>query len=230
MIVRLLVFLAAITMLSACSATEEVKQGVEGEVCNDRDLDCRDGHICRLGICVELDGGAYSCADVCDKLQQCNAAGDLESCINQCRAQFEGACETLACPWSDSAIDIYSSCIVDDLSCSELEDASSARDTCFATLPYPEDRAARCETFVDAANACSPDANTPNIELRCSRLARTTTEDSWSRTDACTTRIADGFCAEIEDCLNTIFDINLDLGEGTVDGDVDGDDDPVPAG
>lgn len=228
MLSRTLILVALLFSIAGCSATEEVKQGAEGEICNDRDLDCRDGHVCSLGVCVELDGGAYSCADVCDKLQSCNAAGDTEACINQCRDQFEGACDGLACPWSDAAIDIYSSCIVDDLTCDELDDPADARDACFATLPYPEDRAARCDSFVEAASACSTDANTPAIELRCSRLARTTTLDSWSRTDACETRIADGFCAEIQDCLNDVFDINLDLGEGRVDG--DDLPEPIPAG
>ncbi len=215
--------------LVGCSADQDVKQGSEGEICNDRDIDCREGHVCSLGVCVEIDGGAYSCADVCNKLQGCGAAGDLDTCTAQCRSQFEGACETLPCPWSPSAVDIYSACIVDDLACSQLEDVTEARDFCFATLPFPENRQIICEEFVTAAEACSSDANTPLLEIRCARLARTTTDDSWRRTEACTTRVADGFCAEIEDCLNDVFDINLELGEGTTDG---GDPipDPVPAG
>jgi hypothetical protein len=217
---------------AGCTADDTTRQGVEGEICNDRDLDCRDGHVCSLGVCVEIDGGAYSCADVCSKLQSCQAAGDSQACIDQCRTQFAGACETLPCPWSEPAIDIYSACIVDDLSCSELEDVPAARDQCFATLPYPEERQIVCDEFVAAAQACSSTANSPLLEIRCARLARTTTDDSWSRTETCTTRVADGFCTEIEECLNDVFDINLDLGDGNVDGNSPTNNviDPVPPG
>jgi hypothetical protein len=226
----LFVTLTLTLVLGGCRADETTKQGIEGELCNDRDIDCRDGHVCSLGVCVQIDGGAYSCADVCDKLRSCQASSDRDACIAQCRIQFEGTCDTLPCPWSETAVDIYSACIVEDLTCTDLEDVPAARDTCFATLPYPEDREAVCNEFASAAQACSTEANTPLLEIRCSRLARTTTDESWSRTDACTTRIADGFCAEIESCFNEVFDINLDLGEGTVDGASNNVSDPLPRG
>lgn len=222
---RFVIVVAFFALIAGCTAEQKIKQGAEGEICNDRDLDCREGHVCNLGVCVRVDGGAYSCADVCEKLISCQAASGTEACIAQCRNQFEGACsEELPCPWSDTAIDIYSACIVEDLTCDDLSDPIAARDTCFATLPYPEDRATVCESFVQAAAQCSSDANTPELELRCARLARTTTEESWSRTEACETRVADGFCNEIEDCLNSVFEINLDLTEG------DDEVDPVPPG
>lgn len=204
--------------LPACRAEDTIKQGIEGEFCNNRDDDCRDGHICQDGVCRATDGGGtITCAQMCARLEECNT-GET-NCEADCRATIQGTCQTLACPWSAEAVDAFGTCIIDELTCEEAQ-ASDAPQECYRRIPLDEDRQARCDAFIAAVDRCS-DEDTTDLRNRCYRLGRTATEESWARTDGCVDRVAGGLCSEIGDCFNAVFELSpaLDLGDGAIDSD-----------
>ena len=214
----------AAAAFGACRADDVVKQGIEGEVCNNRDDDCREGHICDQGVCRALDGtGSVTCAEMCRHLTDCNT-GEM-NCEADCRATLQGTCEgAIPCPWSADAIDSFGTCIL-DLSCEDAQ-AVDAPQQCYRDIPIPSDREARCEAFIAAADRCSPGVDTADLRNRCFLLGRTNTAQSWTRTDPCVARIEDGFCNEIEECFNSVFELGSDrieLGDDRIGGD-DGDD------
>jgi hypothetical protein len=65
---------------------------------------------------------------------------------------------------------------------------------------------------------------TTGLRNRCFLLGRTNTQDSWERTDPCVDRIDGGLCGEIEDCFNSVFELDpaIELGDGELNGPVEG--------
>lgn len=220
----------SVTALWGCRADDVVKQGVEGEFCNNRDSDCRDGHICEDGICRALESTAgVTCGEMCQRLEEC-ATGE-EDCEADCRATLAGTCEATPCPWTSDAIEAFGTCIIEELTCEEAREAD-APNTCYRRIPIPDERANRCDAFVAAATSCSPQVVTTELRNRCYLLGRTNGPESWARTDGCVSRVSDGLCTEIGDCFNAVFELEsrLDLGTGSI-GSGGGDDiDVVPVG
>lgn len=202
-----LICMGVLIALSGCRAADEVKQGGEGEFCNARDSDCRDGFICQGGVCQGLvSSGAYTCQEMCTRLQGCNA--EEADCVPRCQATFRGVCpDTNPCPWSSDAVDAFGTCIVEELSCEEAR-MDSAPDLCFQRIDLDEDRGERCDAFVAAIGRCDGSVSTDEFRRKCFVLARTATEESFTRTDACVDRIADGLCNEIGDCFNSVFQLD----------------------
>lgn len=218
---------AAAALLGACRADDTIKQGVEGEFCNNRDDDCRDGHICDQGVCRSLGGaGSITCAEMCNHLEECQT-GEA-NCEADCRATIQGTCEGLPCPWSADAVDAFGQCIL-DLSCEEAV-AVDAPQECYREIPIAPDRENRCEAFIAAAGRCNEAASTAELRNRCYLLGRTNTADSWARTEPCVERIDDGFCNEIEQCFNDVFELApaIELGDDRLDGGAPDDDDAPP--
>lgn len=215
----LVALLVAVTALGACRATDEIKQGGEGEFCNNRDDDCRDGHICQDGVCRALQNtGSVTCAQMCSRLEECEA-GEA-NCQVDCRATIRGTCVGEPCPWSTEAIEAFGTCITEQLTCDEIREVDAPQE-CYRRIPISEEREGRCEAFIAAANRCSAGASTTQLRNRCFLLGRTNTEASWLRTDACVDRIADGLCEEVEDCFNSVFELDptIELGDGALNGD-----------
>lgn len=213
--------------LTACQAEETVKQGIEGELCNNRDDDCRDGHICENGVCRALENtGAITCAEMCARLDECQSGE--ENCEADCRATIQGTCTELPCPWSAEAIDAFGTCITEELTCEETRQTDAPQE-CYRRIPITESRESRCEAFIAAADRCNPGVSATALRNRCYLLGRTSTDDSWARTDACVDRVSDGLCDEIEDCYNSVFELSpaIDLGDGSIGG---GGDNPVNDG
>lgn len=214
-------------LFGACRADDTIKQGVEGEFCNNRDDDCREGHICQDGICRALEGGgSVTCAQMCTRLEECQSGE--ENCEADCRATLQGTCEGTPCPWSSDAIDAFGTCISDELTCEEIRQVDApAPQECYRRIPIDAARENRCEAFIAAADRCNPGVSTNGLRNRCYLLGRTNTEESWQRTDPCVDRIDDGFCAEISDCFNEVFELDptIDLGDDELNGG-NGDGDP----
>lgn len=199
--------------LGACRADDVVKQGIEGEYCNDRDEDCREGLLCEAGVCKATDApGSVTCGEVCNHLESCET-GEA-NCEANCRATLDGTCEGLACPWSTDAADAFGTCIL-EMSCEEAL-ASDATQVCYRELPIDEDRQNRCDAFIAAAQRCDSAVSVNDLRNACFLLGRTNTAESFARTDACVDRVADGLCPEIEDCFNSVFELDppLELGDG----------------
>ncbi len=211
-------FLALPSVLLGCRAGETTKQGIEGEFCNNRDDDCRDGHICEEGVCRAIDGpaGSVTCAEMCSHLEECQAGE--ENCEADCRATIRGTCDGLPCPWSDEAVDSFGNCVL-GLSCEETREVDAPQ-TCYRRIEISADRENRCEAFIAAVGRCNGSASTSELRNRCFLLGRTNTDTSWSRTDACVDRVDDGLCNEIETCFNEVFELDpsLDLGDGQIGG------------
>ena len=198
--------------LTACRADDTIKQGIDGEFCNNRDDDCRDGHVCDNGVCKSGDSaGTITCAQMCARLEACQTGE--ENCEADCRATIQGTCQTLACPWSAEAVDAFGRCITEELTCAEAQ-ASDAPQECYRRIPMDAVRESRCEAFIAGADRCNPGVSTSELRNRCYLLGRTSTDESWARTDACVNRVADGFCAEIEDCFNAVFELSPAIGLG----------------
>lgn len=200
-----------------CRAEDTVKQGIEGEFCNGRDDDCREGHICDDGVCRAAGDGAATCTTMCRHLDDCET-GETD-CQADCRATFEGTCEGLPCPWSDEARTAFGECIL-GLSCEEARDVDAPQ-VCYRQIPIDAGRENRCEAFIAAAGRCQPGVETATLRNRCFLLGRTNTDSSWARTDSCVERIEDGFCAEIAECYNDVFEMSpaIDLGDERIGGD-----------
>lgn len=211
-----LVLIALLFALPACRADDSVKQGGDGEFCNNRDDDCRDGHICQDGVCRSTDAaGTITCAQMCTRLEECNTGE--EDCEVNCRATIQGTCETLACPWSGDAVDSFGRCITEGLTCEEARE-NDAPQECYRRIPIDGDRENRCEAFIAGADRCNPGVSTSELRNRCYLLGRTSTDESWARTDACVERVAGGFCAEIENCYNSVFELSpaISLGDAVI--------------
>lgn len=210
-----LALLLCIVSITGCRADDTVKQGIEGEFCNNRDDDCRDGHICQDGVCRATESSGITCAQMCARLEACQTGE--ENCEADCRATIQGTCANLACPWSAEAVQSFGLCITEGLTCEEAQ-ASDAPQECYRRIPITTDRENRCEAFIGAADRCNPGVSTSELRNRCYLLGRTSTDDSWARTDACVARITDGMCTEIEACFNSVFELSpaIELGDGNI--------------
>lgn len=196
-----------------CRADDEIKQGVEGEVCTVNDFDCRDGNVCDRGFCRASVIDGSNCEAMCERISLCDA--EEPDCLEACFATTNGACsEANPCPWSDEVVDTFGTCIVEELTCEQIR-TENAQGLCLARLPVDERRADVCDDLTQAAITCNPDADTGDLDQRCDLLARTATDAGFQRADTCFERVVDGFCAEIEECLNSVFVLNpnLDLGD-----------------
>lgn len=200
---------------TGCKADDTVKQGIEGEFCNDNEDDCREGFSCQDGVCRGGETSGITCAQMCARLEECNTGEP--NCEPDCRATIQGTCATLPCPWSDAAVESFGRCITEELTCDEAR-AVEAPQECYRRIPIATDRENRCQSFLDTADACNPGVSTTELRNRCYLLGRTSTDESWGRTEPCVSRIEDGMCAEIEACFNDVFELSpaIELGDGSV--------------
>ena len=189
--------LIIVTLMLGCRADDTIKQGADGEFCNDSDLDCRPGHICDRSFCRAQAIDGTNCESMCQRIAFCEA--DEPDCLQTCLATIAGGCSAEnPCPWSDEAVDTFGSCIINDLSCAELQ-SGDAPQICYEQIPLNEERRAICDGLIEAGTSCEPGADTVRLRSACYRLARTTTDEGFARVDECTDRVEDGFCSEIED-------------------------------
>ena len=216
---RLWAMLLLVTVSAAlgCRADDNVKQGYDGEFCNDRDDDCRDGHICQDGVCRSTEVAGVTCGQMCQRLEDCQTGEP--NCEADCRATIQGTCQTLACPWSPEAVESFGDCIISELTCDEAR-GNDAPQECYRRIPISDERAGRCDAFIAAADRCNPGVTTTDLRNRCFLLGRTSTLESWSRTDPCVDRVAAGACPDIESCYNSVFELSpaIDLGDGSIAG------------
>lgn len=202
--------------LGGCRAEDEIKQGAAGEFCNNSDTDCRRGSICDRGICRPQEISGTNCESMCQRIEFCEA--EEPDCLATCLATIAGGCSVAnPCPWRDEAIEAFGRCIIDDLSCAEIQ-GGDAPQLCYQEIPLDEARQAECDSLVSAAVTCNESAETMQLRQSCYRLARTTTDAGFDRTSQCSSRVEDGFCQEVEDCLNAVFllDPPLQLGDGSI--------------
>ncbi len=214
---RLFLIIAAVLLVTACTADDETKQGAAGEYCNNSDLDCRPNHVCDRGVCRIQEIEGTNCESMCQKIDFCNST--IDNCLTACLATIEGQCPASnPCPWSDSAVAAFGTCIIDDLTCEQIR-TEDVPQLCYESIPLSQTRREVCENFIAASDLCQPGIDTEQVRSRCFTLARTATEASWGRVFECTARINDGFCAEIGDCLNQVFvlDPAIDLGDGQIE-------------
>lgn len=194
------VLLALLTMLAlglgACSASDEVKQGARGEYCNKVDTDCREGLVCVNSVCT-LSNPLISeaCQRSCTKITACGL--DDFNCANECAETLKN--------WSASVIEEFATCISDELGCDQLGASDNdAAQICYDRLEVDPLRLMRCRDFKAGLQACQSEASLDitAFENRCMRMARTTDEETWARTDACAQV---DVCAEGVDCVRTVF-------------------------
>ncbi len=203
---KVLLALFSLFILSmGCQAASEVKAGGEGEFCSGADIDCRVGYICQDNACRGQEGTTpeYSCSAICSRLDACGT--QEPDCLDSCKATFDGQCSGTACPWNTEAKTAFGKCIVDDLDCEEAR--QNGPDICYGRLPIESNREARCDAFVAAANRCGAN-QTNTLNTGCTLLAKTATDTSWARTDACIDRIAADDCNSAADCFNTVFNLS----------------------
>lgn len=199
------VVLCALISLSmfGCRAPEEIKQGYVGEYCFE-DEDCREGLICddTRAVCKELRAGALEkCEAMCERMDECGAPQE------QCRT----ACRNTVRDWSEAAFESFATCITTDLTCEEMK-ASYAPQTCYLRIPLNEQRADVCTNFVESAIECDQDgAALTSLRDGCLLVARTGTDESWGRADACTARLNNGTCTDIAVCLNNALSLSPEL-------------------
>jgi hypothetical protein len=198
----LIALLAVLAMgMTACRATEEVKQGYAGEHCNGVDLDCRPGYLCDRSVCrAELEQTGVTCETMCRRLEICET--NEENCLAKCRNTIR--------EWSPEAIEAFGECIISGLTCEEARTVV-AHQVCYERIPIVDGRRDRCTYFVEAARSCDNTVNTLKLRDECLYMARTRSQQVWTRTDACVERVEDGFCDEIADCFNEVFQLEPPL-------------------
>ncbi|MFW6058040.1 MAG: hypothetical protein ACOC9W_04210 [Persicimonas sp.] len=199
----ILIMLAAASLgLVACQASTETKQGGLGEFCNNRDSDCREGLICESGECVSANPAATDgCQGICDKIESCGLTEP--NCVFDCQDEIND--------WGDGVIDVFSACVIDDLTCDELgSSADDAAQTCYDRLELDDQRVDRCRDFEGEIESCRPERSTSDFQSDCIYFARTTGED-WDNTDECVDAIEFGAeCSETMECINTVFSLPED--------------------
>lgn len=193
----LMVLMAMLALgLSACSASDEVKQGARGEYCNMDDTDCRQGLVCVNAVCT-LSNPLISeaCQRSCAKINACGL--DDFNCANECAETLKN--------WSGSVIEKFATCVSDELGCDQLGASDNdAAQICYDRLEVDPQRLMRCRDFKAGLQDCQAGAslNMGTFENRCMRMARTTDEEAWARTDACA---GVDSCAERVDCVRSVF-------------------------
>jgi hypothetical protein len=195
----LVVALSALSVSSACTADEEEKSGYDGEFCS-KDDDCRANHVCERGACVErATPQRVECQALCNKL-------NAECMRNE--SQCEARCVQTLAGWSAPALEAFGQCTLNELTCEQAADGTAAATFCYRRIPLDTARQARCDLFVTTAEFFGAASNAASIERlfdRCYRLARTGTEENWSRTQVCQDLINDGTQREVADCLSAVF-------------------------
>lgn len=204
---RHLAMLAALLLLSVlsssaigCRAEMEIKQGADGEFCNGQLDDCRPGLSCVDYICQNL-SGPTRCEEVCDKFEECGVTQDR--CV--------GACENTIRQWSSDAKESFATCLVDDLSCDDIQELEDAPQECYNRLELPQERNELCLQFADAVKECASDVDTTELRRACRYMARTRSDEVWAYSQECVERVEDGVCPDIFHCLNDTFDIDPPL-------------------
>jgi hypothetical protein len=188
--------------LVGCRADDEVKQGVQGEFCEGADSDCRQGYICDRGYCRLLSIDGTDCRSMCARIASCGVVD--EGCVDDCQSTIAGDCgSVLPCAWSDNAVDAFGNCIVNTLTCDEIG-AGEGPQLCYQELDLPTDRKGNCDQFIAVMENCGA-GDTEVLLNRCYQLARTATDLSFTRTNACSELVSEGLCFETAECLNSIF-------------------------
>ncbi len=196
------VVLCALVCLSVfgCRAPEEIKQGYVGEYCFE-DEDCREGLLCddTRAVCMELRVGSLEkCEAMCERMDQCNAP--QEQCLT--------ACHNTVRDWSEAAFDSFAACVTTDLTCEEMQ-SSYAPQTCYLRISLDEQRSEVCASFIESAMTCDQDGAALNsLRDGCLLVARTGTDESWGRAEACTTRLSSGTCTDVAVCLNNALSLS----------------------
>lgn len=190
------------SFIGGCRADDEIRRGEQGEFCNGRDEDCRQGLVCELGVCI-LPGPAplYDCGDICNRLTECDV--DEGGCQSDCRLTTND--------WSLRARNQFGVCIVEDLTCDEAGEAFAPQ-TCYSRIEVPTARRARCDGFVDASRECG--ASNDELERLlegCVAVARVSTAPRWEQTATCEDAVETGFCDELAPCFNAEFELNPPL-------------------
>lgn len=194
--------LFSLALLAGCRADDEVKQGVQGEFCDDSDADCRLGYMCDRGYCRLQSVEGTDCRAMCARIAGCGV--EDESCVSDCQATVAGDCgSSLPCPWSDNAVNAFGACIVNDLSCEQIAGGDGPQ-LCYDQLSLAADRKAVCDRLISFMDACGANS-TDGLLNRCYQLGRTATDDSFARTNTCDEAAADGACVEGAECVNAIF-------------------------
>jgi hypothetical protein len=201
----LMILAVASLGLVACQAAMETKQGGLGEFCNNRDSDCRPGYICENSVCVVANQLiSDACQQVCDRISNCGVTEG--NCITDCQAEL-GAFGNEG-NWADEAVEVWSDCVVNDLSCAEIGDTpNDAAEVCYRRLPLDETRADRCESFVNEGRACNSGELPDGFQSECIYRARTHSDERWELTDECAEAAEFGNCSEFTGCLNTTFSL-----------------------
>lgn len=196
--------LFAATHTLGCRAPEEQRLGAEGEFCS-RDADCRldKGFLCENNECIDpaTAAGRASCSDICARFRD-ECGRQEENCVESCAETVRG--------WSEQALEIFGECSIGNtepmLSCEQVrEDADQAATFCYQQIPLPEERQARCDTFVDLAREAGRDNsdNLTALRTNCYIQARTRPTSQWVNTDSCTA--PDLTNIELVECLNMTF-------------------------
>jgi hypothetical protein len=198
-----LLITAALLALMGCRAEDEVKQGVQGEFCNDSDADCREGYICDRGYCRLQAVEGTDCRAMCARIATCGI--EDEACVADCQATIAGDCGSeLPCPWSDDAVQAFGSCMVNDLTCDVLETGEGPQ-LCYDQLAIPTERRRVCDQIEGFLNDSCGIENTDLLKGRCYQLARTATDSSFERTATCHEAALDGQCLDTVECVNVVF-------------------------
>ena len=192
-----LFIVSLVAMLAACQSSLETRRGGPGDFCNNRDSDCRQGLICQDSVCVFQNPEAQNaCPSVCAKLEQC--AIEEANCLANCGLTIED--------WGETQVETWTTCLVEDKTCEDLgTNSRQAAQTCYDELPLPEERDARCQSFINELAQCAPDVNTQNLRKECIEAAKTLDDETWSNTESCVEAADFGTCGELIDCLNTVF-------------------------
>lgn len=193
-------------ILSACSASEEAMKGALGEFCA-ADSHCRSGLVCQNNSCSCVNPLACSsCETICNRLNSC--AVSVANCT--------GVCQNTVEQWSEESITTFEQCFTTGLSCEQLQVDDEPAQTCYDFLPpIADDRRTRCNQFREAARSCGASGNAfDRFSRECPIFARTRSDEVWSATDACTARVAEGFCPDILDCLDQVFEVRPPMGGG----------------
>lgn len=193
-----LLYFAALTLvLPACNASTETKQGARGEYCKNRDDDCREGLVCADQVCVALNSLVdQACQRSCEKISSCGLE-DID-CISECAETIKD--------WSEPVIDKFSGCIADELDCEELGASDNeAAQICYDRLELKPERLLQCRELRNALLDCNDDYDPAEFEQRCLRMARTTDEETWSKTDTCAQTDQ---CSDTNECVHEVFGLS----------------------
>lgn len=200
--------LVVTSLAFACQAPMDQKQGAVGEYCSGNDEECREGLICKQGVCQTTNNSVEACDQVCDRFEKC------ERPLGDC----ERDCQKTLLDWSKDVAEEYASCY-EQTSCERIQESDSPPNICYAQLELSEQRLQRCENFRDTAQSCLADASgdyedrVSDFFDKCRRKARTVSDEKWSATDSCNEHAtADPVrCGQMFGCINGNFPMETDF-------------------